>query len=404
MIAMRRRARWGLSGAVALAMCGLSAAAHADADAGAGNGFTNIGGKLAVGLPTRTGVDLRATNENPNWISYHDCTAGAVMSFVATPITDSTANGTASSFEVWVTQGTSTCTESSTRDGAVCKRIFYTNVVTNKMGITVPVKALDDLIVKGLGQPSCDYQHDSSAVPVRVYFMIGRSGNPATLDGADYTLWDGTEVDLWGPDKPDAPKVTAGDSDLSVTFSPNGSDTTKFWVFRDPPPDATITVPTTGSGGGAGGTGGSTGTGGTGGAGGSGGSSGLACPTSDILVPGKVPSNYLQLRIAGTADFASGASSATTILTDLTNNVNYRVAVAGLDIVGNVGKLSDISCGVPKPVDSFFKVYCQDRGDCTGCSFGIDHGFAWPALGAGVLAMVGLGLRRRARRVGKVSS
>ena len=82
----------------------------------------------------------------------------------------------------------------------------------------------------------------------------------------------------------------------------------------------------------------------------------------------------------------------------LTNDQNYACAIAALDSYGNLGKLSELACGAPKPVNGYYKSYRAAGGTAGGgfCSFGREVNSAAPPL---VLAAVGaLAARRRRRR------
>jgi hypothetical protein len=79
--------------------------------------------------------------------------------------------------------------------------------------------------------------------------------------------------------------------------------------------------------------------------------------------------------------------------------VRYSVAVAAIDGVGNAGKLSNVTCQTPSPVDDFFQVY-RDAGGQGGGGFcsvpgAIGHGaglFGLALLAVGAVATL---LRRR---------
>ncbi|MEO7327116.1 MAG: hypothetical protein ABI193_00965 [Minicystis sp.] len=403
----------GLAAGLALTFGG---AGHARAETTAATTTTSANGtggfyhnnlNIKVSEPTRSGIDRRGTTHNPEWVSHADCAGGLAINFDYSLLLGNDANGHGvSRVEVWMSHTTdANCLTNTSRDSINCRQIF-------KGGLPIanpPKLAFDaakDIVVKGLGYDSCDVTHSSSADPTYLWFLMIRSGVDTVAD-ADYARWDGTQVDLWGPEAPSQPTVTAGDESLSVEITSSDSDTARYWVFRDPPPDKPFPTPTNGVGGSGGAATtattaatGSGGAGGIGGAGGAGGSS-ASCLDSTWLIPGKLPSDDLRARIAVALDFATSGTTTKTSMDGLTNNVNYGVAVAGVDTVGNVGVLSPVSCAVPRAVDSFFKVYCRDGGTCNGCSFGTDHGFGWPAIGAGVALAFGLGVRRRARRAAR---
>jgi hypothetical protein len=83
----------------------------------------------------------------------------------------------------------------------------------------------------------------------------------------------------------------------------------------------------------------------------------------------------------------------------LVNEHTYAVAVAGVDKVGNVGKLSNVTCQQPVQITDFFELYKGLGGEGGGgfCSFSrITRAPTVPPLVAGLcLGLVGLGLLRR---------
>ena len=114
---------------------------------------------------------------------------------------------------------------------------------------------------------------------------------------------------------------------------------------------------------------------------------------SYLLVPGQVP-NYNE---AGTLVGTGSTSS----ITNLKNGKAYVVGVAAYDEIGNVGKLSELQCGTPVPVNSILRVYkCQGGFDETGCGFCSmrgDRGGSFAALVSGGLVLLGLAARRSRR-------
>ncbi|MEP7121832.1 MAG: hypothetical protein ABJE95_13010 [Byssovorax sp.] len=122
-----------------------------------------------------------------------------------------------------------------------------------------------------------------------------------------------------------------------------------------------------------------------------------ACvPASSVLVAGQVPDG------TGTGEPIDTGTVAT--VSSLVNGKAYVVAMAAYDDVGNVGKLSELKCGAPAPVDSILRVYqCtggfKDSG-CGFCSMGGDRGGSFAALVSGGLVVFGLAARRGRRKRG----
>jgi MYXO-CTERM domain-containing protein len=77
------------------------------------------------------------------------------------------------------------------------------------------------------------------------------------------------------------------------------------------------------------------------------------------------------------------------------------VAVAGFDDLGNVGPLSELSCGEPEPTDDFFDIYKGSGGPGGGgycnCTVVGAPDVARHAAWLGLAALVALGWRRRRR-------
>jgi hypothetical protein len=116
------------------------------------------------------------------------------------------------------------------------------------------------------------------------------------------------------------------------------------------------------------------------------------CPTNVRLTPGKTPSTKFRLCASGTS-----ASTSKTDLLGLINGAPYAVAVAAVDSVGNPGVLSEIACGTPTPVDTFFDAYRNAGGEAGGCS----SASASPSIAVSLLGLLGiasLAKQRRSRR------
>lgn len=112
-----------------------------------------------------------------------------------------------------------------------------------------------------------------------------------------------------------------------------------------------------------------------------------------MLIPGEAPT------YSATGDALTTGTEGN--VTKLTNGKAYVVAVAAYDDVGNVGKLSELQCGTPAPVDSILRVYeCKGgltESGCGFCSMGGDRGGGFAALVSGGLVVLGLAARRSRR-------
>ena len=80
--------------------------------------------------------------------------------------------------------------------------------------------------------------------------------------------------------------------------------------------------------------------------------------------------------------------------------MEYTIAVAAIDSVGNQGQLSEPTCATPMEVDDFFELYRDAGGEAGGgfCSCGIPgrHRRGLGALGLlAAFAIAGAARRRR---------
>jgi hypothetical protein len=113
---------------------------------------------------------------------------------------------------------------------------------------------------------------------------------------------------------------------------------------------------------------------------------------SSILVQGADPDGkYL-------CGSVSGSTSTTGRITGLINYTKYAVAIAAVDGVGNVGKLSNVECTSPNPVDDFFKLYRQAGGQGGGSFCAASGALGHAAGGAAFAALALAGVARLARR------
>ncbi len=114
----------------------------------------------------------------------------------------------------------------------------------------------------------------------------------------------------------------------------------------------------------------------------------------------------LNLLVAGQAPDYARAGSLPTVgskgnISGLENGKAYVVAVAAVDDVGNVGKLSELQCATPQPVNSILRAYeCSgglDKSGCGFCSVGGDRSSSTAALVSAGLFVFGFAVRRSRR-------
>lgn len=294
-----------------------------------------------------------------------------------------------------------------TRDQAnIDFRIPFRNIVqayrdsTDRCGTNQENCQLDTL---------CDMNPEAGGrQTVTLMISVDESSKPISQ-----TTWE-VQFDLAAPDGPSDVSAGVGEGQLSMSWSSQSStEINSYRFYCDPKPSAssqtfepmgpssggtagtsagTGGTSTAGSGGAS--TGGTTGggtagtsTAGTGGAtGGTGGASSSDC-TSSVLVAGDPPPE--EYRCGSTTSKTSGTVSG---LTDFTS---YRVAVAAVDDVGNVGTLSSVACGKPEPVDDFYEIYRRSGGKGGNGYCAINQSSAPGLLGVVLAAMGALVWRRR---------
>ena len=114
---------------------------------------------------------------------------------------------------------------------------------------------------------------------------------------------------------------------------------------------------------------------------------------SNLLVAGQVPDYERAGELLSIGTRGS--------ITGLKNGQAYVVGVAAYDDVGNVGKLSELTCGTPQPVNSILRAYeCGGGLEATGCGFcsvGGDRGASYTALVSAGLFVFGFAVRRSRR-------
>lgn len=364
---------------------------------------------LGVGRPARAqsislGVDVvrsasaRPIDQFPLYVSYADCVSDDVFSFPVN-LTNLSVPSQVTSIEAWLTEGgTNDCTLNSSRAGLVpvCK-LVYQQAAGQSKSVIAKVPARD--IANALTTTGCvDTGANTLPREVRIYFLAIRSSTVGgDVPATDAVVFDKTKVDLLGPTAPTDITVGIGENALILSYTPSTEqDTLGYRFFCDTGEEA----PEEDAGGGGADAGSDAAAdaadaGDVGDAGEVAPSVGefpgaASCPPSSVLIPGQLP--------AGRA--ACGSSrSPKGVASGLTNGLESTVGVAAFDQVGNLGKLSDLVCGTPNPIDDFFKLYRQAGGQAGGgfCSVGSFPGAS--LVGVGVLSTaMALALRRGRRR------
>jgi len=316
--------------------------------------------------------DFTYRSTRPWWISYEDCIANDVLVF---PITVSS---TSHRLEVWA--GTDNCADKrgNTTDHGQCWLVGSQEQLTRTFDVRVPVRNVvaqrfnSTTVPSNLTEDVCEGSTDTDGTQVTFYFLIedgGKSVSSVTWTGSTQ----GTGFDLVGPDPPTGISIGMGERQLSISIGDitandelqrlglycakqgDGveSDTGDF-ISADAGTATTTPAP-------------------------------QECFTP-LLVGGKRPLFGLAQELG--IDLSCGQASKTsgTIRTKtLDNDTTYAVGVAGEDLLGNPGVLSEIQCGTPRELKDFFELYKENGGRGGGgfCSF--SPGVSRSAPGAGLL-------------------
>jgi hypothetical protein len=343
----------------------------------------------------------RPQGEFPYYINYDDC----LKSFEAdankrteihlTPVT-SGFDRNRDSLEVWVSVSRD-CTQNAERTATgACRQVATTRAMaTGQLIIVSPADVVAALYKPGsdttnfIGKGALSDCRSNLSANLTFFIMFIAGSDVRGTPGK----WTMSQVDVGAPTIPSGVDVFPGDRSLYPRWPAlTDSDLTGFTVFCEEisctgdgaPPDA--------------------------GAAGSAGASGVvdeACAVAPtVLVPNRrlTPDEVKAHSCAisngraateGTVDQYQGAP--------LNNGSCYAVAVASRDAVTNISPLSNVDCGSPKEVTTFFEAY-SDAGGKGGGGF-CNLGAGGQATGFGFLlaALAGLGRRRLRQRRGEVA-
>ncbi|WP_438009466.1 hypothetical protein WME89_12790 [Sorangium sp. So ce321] len=362
--------------------------AGALAAAALAGGASRAGATLGIGpVVERMNEDeRRPSSQFPLWISHQDCLTDNGLKFKVTLSQGSYQRDDVLS--IWASQEADCKDPRERLSSGLCRFVSEQSDLTQDNAVEVPAKK----IAEALGVTDCkDNSSSTSARKVVLHFMLLRE-TQETVAADDAATWTETHVDLLGPRPPEGVKVGSGDTRLIVEYSPSDdADTLGHYLFCD---DSIVS--STGTGGGATGGGGDVDAGAGGGVdAGSTAAGGSSSCGSTKLVPGEVPDPSLS-RCGSAGKTGAGEAEG------LQNGVPYAVGVAAYDSVGNSGVLSNIACGVPVDVDSFFELYREAGGQAGGgfCSVAGPVGAGrWLSVPLGAMvAGAALGMWRRTRR------
>lgn len=370
----------------------------------------------------------REANNFPYWVSQSDCLADDVITFkvqVTTPNTDN--------LEVWA--GAADCTQPTQRQGttATCWRVFSKGVT--KSPADIPIRAQD--LVAEHSEVKGDSNVDGTkadCVPkyqkLGLYFMYVNDSGQVSSNSITFN---DSGVDTEGPNTPTVTAVLASDKRLIVNWENNNP--TEFAGYKIYCSEVTETETETASNGltlldGAIVDGSVFDTSSTN-------STSITASTSDTPVTGSsasdtaATSSSSNVEDAGDAAAAQSDGGATTedgvagcggdalkegtfpsmdlecgtvstyssttgYAKGLINGRAYAVGIAAKDRLGNESKLSNVECGSPRDVYTFYEDYREAGGGGGGgfCSLATTpHGSArgpWPALQW--FGLIGLGI------------
>ncbi len=371
-----------------------------------------MGGNLQI--PQLTSTSGRTTSANPDEISQSDCQNNGKLVF------DYGYSGLGSNqLQVWGLKQSaidvSDCISDMNRLDSDCQEIAEMTVGTGGKLYVNDKLLVEKLLVGG----SCTGTlGNDSTISVSLWIMA----IPPGADAVDYCTYTAA-LDLLGPTPPTDVTAGPGDASLILNFTAlTDPDSTGYKVYCDDGSGmvqgaggagGSTSTTTSLSGGGAlarDGVGGSfqggpqflTGAGGAGGGGAAAvgavvgaGPTLASCTFSHALKAGGVPDNTFYVASSNSSQITASTSNQKPMV----NGKEYACGVAAVDIVGNVGPLSNVACGIPEPTDDFFGEYRGDSGQAGGglCSIGRSSSAVAAmsaALGLSLLALAG---RRRSR-------
>jgi MYXO-CTERM domain-containing protein len=408
-----------------------------------GKSFATVTVALTEASITRQ-TALRDQSQNPLWISRADCLADDVMTF---PLYVSGSFG-GYGLEVWVGGSSNDCktTEARNTTTGTCWKVYEGSASTNSISIPIKVR---DIVAQNKpvddGGPGSGTLEDCSpalsttaAVQIAIYFMFIDPSDQSNQGGVLYKM----AYDLLGPNAPGTVTVGQGDTMLKINWTQStDTDLVGYQFFCEkagatsnvqpfdaangdvenedgsidsppaPPPApaddasdedsgvedvAEASTPADTSGVDA-----------TSDTGVSDAETDGDAEASTTHIEGTCNSKgYALLLYQGDnpdpalkCGQVTGLTTTTGRVTGLVNGDIYSIAIAGYDAVGNVGKLSNVVCEEPWPVDDFYKLYREAGGQGGGgfCSVGsVGQSAGMAGLGLmGMAAIAGLVRRRR---------
>ncbi len=319
----------------------------------------------------------RTSGEYPLWVNRDDClkddkyvTDGGTRIEITPRLSKI---GAQLSLQVWVGRGAD-CTDLVERQN-VCWNVLNEIARVNNTTYTISPR---DIIAAG--SEATDATCDIEVEWATTLFVMLFDGD--SLLGS--TKWEQTQVDTRAPAPPTNVSAEAGDDAIYLSYDVQleneDVDSAGFQFYCTPG------MVVEGAAAGLGGAGGESG--------------GPAC-VGDGLTPGALPSEeFLCSWIAGPAVRNAPTGLGDDLAVSVTNGTSYAVGVAATDYLGNVGRLSALSCATPEPVITFFEHYRGSGGRGGGgyCSMSLGPlpaGAAIAALLSGLVPALAFVRRRR---------
>ncbi len=256
--------------------------------------------------------------------------------------------------EIWVTDGSADCTSQDERGANTGGRCWLVAQSDDLTGNTVEIHARPRNIMRGNSDERTSIPTDPSEDICENELFNQRSLTfyLLVINGSDVetsTTWTGTIADNTAPPPPDDPQALPGDERLFVNWSVDtgqeDTDTLGFRFFCVEVADD-VGLPSNDE---------SSGDEESGGQGGDVDDGSTPCEAPE-LIPGEIPDT----------DFACGNSLGRTSRegrTDrLENGQRYALGIAGTDQIFNLGRLSELTCGTPEEVTTFFEAYREAGG------------------------------------------
>jgi hypothetical protein len=311
---------------------------------------------------------FRSASQLPNWVSRSDCLARDVLTFSPVTLQDYLGYD----LEVWAGNSNVDCADPDNRaDGGSCFQVYAAKA--NSATMKVQIDALD-LVARGAANPDYPDVYNGAASKKRTaldltFLLIDADGNV----GGKPKLWTDIGYDVSPPSPPTALSASESETRIYLDWTaPDDLDLKSYRFYCDPARgserrdgglstlgavSAVSQAESTDAGGGQSDAAKTDGE--------DGGRSNDRCSESDLIAAGVDPTTTrgLDEHVCGgsaTADDHTGT------VDHLVNGVDYSLAVAAVDEIGNVSVLSRPVCETPIPVTDFFELYRQAGGKAGG--------------------------------------